>query len=253
MPLFSIITVTRNNLAGLKKTAESVAAQTVTDYEWVVIDGASDDGTREYLQDAAATYWSSEPDQGIYDAMNKGLARAKGDHLIFLNAGDIFADSHTLETIARHAGADFIYGDAREDHHYKRGRSHKRLKYGMFTHHQAMAYRRTTIENLRYDTSYKIAADYKFTIEALKKSETISYIPQELCVFESGGVSQINPARGRREQQRARAETKLCGALENTAIAGAQAALMIFRRRWPALYWWLKRPSGNSARGSSQI
>ena len=89
----SIITVNLNNLEGLKKTYESVVSQTFTDYEWLVIDGGSTDGSREFIeqhQDKFA-YWCSEPDKGIYNAMNKGIVRAKGEYLNFMNSGDYFA------------------------------------------------------------------------------------------------------------------------------------------------------------------
>ena len=88
----SIITVNLNNLEGLKKTYESVVCQTFTDYEWLVIDGGSTDGSREFIeehQDKFA-YWCSEPDKGIYNAMNKGIVRAKGEYLNFMNSGDYF-------------------------------------------------------------------------------------------------------------------------------------------------------------------
>ncbi len=87
--LFSVITVTRNNLVGLRRTHESLRIQSCGDYEWIVVDGASDDGTADYLKKTGAN-WVSEPDRGIYDAMNKGIARAQGRWLIFMNAGDEF-------------------------------------------------------------------------------------------------------------------------------------------------------------------
>jgi putative colanic acid biosynthesis glycosyltransferase len=97
--LFSIITVTRNNLEGLRRTHVSLRAQSYADYEWIIIDGASSDGTVNYLEGLAARSWS-EPDEGIYDAMNKGLARARGDYLLLMNAGDSFAAPDVLQKIA---------------------------------------------------------------------------------------------------------------------------------------------------------
>ena len=100
----SIITVNLNNLEGLKKTYESVVCQTFTDYEWLVIDGGSTDGSREFIeqhQDKFA-YWCSEPDKGIYNAMNKGIVKAKGEYLNFMNSGDCFASSFVVaSTCAR--------------------------------------------------------------------------------------------------------------------------------------------------------
>lgn len=95
----SIITINYNNKAGLQKTIDSVISQTWKDFEWLVIDGGSSDGSRELIeqhQDAMA-YWCSEPDRGIYHAMNKGIAKAHGEYLQFLNSGDYLADSIVLE------------------------------------------------------------------------------------------------------------------------------------------------------------
>lgn len=182
MPQFSIITITKNNFHGLKKTKQSVESQTYTDFEWVVI--AAD----------------VEPDNGIYDAMNKGIDRADGDYLIFMNAGDCFADENTLAMIAAQCPADFIYGDAIEDGHSKPARHHSKIARGLITHHQAMVFSRQVVGERRYDEHYPIAADYKFTIEHIAQSKKCVYIPMPLCVFESGGVSQQNAAQGRAEQ-----------------------------------------------------
>ena len=109
----SIITVNLNNLEGLKRTYESVVCQTFTDYEWIVIDGGSTDGSREFIeqhQDKFA-YWCSEPDKGIYNAMNKGIVRAKGEYLNFMNSGDCFACEETLAGVfGRERTADILYG-----------------------------------------------------------------------------------------------------------------------------------------------
>lgn len=97
----SIITVNLNNLEGLKRTYDSVVSQTFTDYEWLVIDGGSTDGSREFIeqhQDKFA-YWCSEPDKGIFNAMNKGIVRAKGEYLNFMNSGDCFACEETVAEV----------------------------------------------------------------------------------------------------------------------------------------------------------
>lgn len=109
----SIITVNLNNLEGLKKTYDSVVCQTFTDYEWLVIDGGSTDGSREFIeqhQDKFA-YWCSEPDKGIFNAMNKGIVRAKGEYLNFMNSGDCFACEETVaEVFGKNRTADILYG-----------------------------------------------------------------------------------------------------------------------------------------------
>ncbi|MCD8498238.1 MAG: glycosyltransferase [Alphaproteobacteria bacterium] len=170
MSLFSIITVTRNNGEGLARTYASLAAQSLADYEWIVIDGASSDSTLGFMKDKPALL-VSEPDKGIYDAMNKGLERASGDFLIFMNAGDCFAGAQVLEELSHVLRAEqtvFAYGDAWEEQSggrpfYKRARRHHHIAYGMFTHHQAMVYKRAALGDMRYDLRYKIASDYDLT------------------------------------------------------------------------------------------
>ena len=213
MPLFSIITITKNNPGGLARTGENIRRQSWRDFEWIVIDGVA------------------EPDDGIYDAMNKGIARSSGDYLIFMNAGDVFADTSTLSRIAEHAGPDFMYGDAIEAGHIKPAR--RNIAHGMITHHQAMIYARS---NLRYDTKYRIAADYKYTVQAIAQAHTCLHLPFPVCVFEQGGISQRNTLQGRREQAAIRRELGLmapfAGSLQMIA-AGV-------KKICPPVYWALR-------------
>ena len=106
-PHFSIITVSFNNGDGLQETGDSIQQQTFQEYEWIVIDGGSNDHSVDYLKETSAL-WLSEPDAGIYDAMNKGIDQAKGKYIIFMNAGDLLHDKNTLSIIAQ-SNADFIY------------------------------------------------------------------------------------------------------------------------------------------------
>lgn len=256
MPLFSIITVALDNLEGLKRTYASVAAQTMRDLEWIAVDGGSTDGSAAFLSSLpsslpsssppAPVLWTSGPDRGIYDAMNKGMDRACGDYLLFLNAGDTLAADDTLERLAKTIAAaaeppGFVYGDALEDGRYKKARLHTKAAWGMFTHHQSMLYRHATGDGLRYDLSYKIAADYKFTLTALKKSRTVLYCPFPLCRFEPGGVSQRRAREGRREQFRIRIGENPAGFVFHALVYTAQSALWALRSRFPGLYWRMKR------------
>lgn len=233
-PRFSIITVTRNNLPGLRRTADSLSAQTSRDYEWIVIDGASTDGTTAWLA-ATNAQWLSEPDTGIYDAMNKGIARATGTYILFLNAGDVLADNTILADAAA-LDADFIYGDGREGATIKRAHSHRARLWGMFTYHQSMLYRRAVLGDLRYDTRYRIAADYKFTAEFLGRAAHALYWPRVICDFEPGGLSQTSAAAGRHEMAQIRAELRLCPAPVGLLITAAHAALWGLRTRFPSIY-----------------
>lgn len=239
--LFSIITITRDNIEGLKKTQDSLHWQVCRDFEWIVIDGASKDGTKKFLQTVTA-HWISEKDHGIYDAMNKGIGYATGNYLLFLNAGDTLASPDTLERVkeAMASAPDFIYGDSIEADNHKPARHHSGILSGMFTHHQSMFYNRHLLGPLRYDTSYKIAADYKFTLAFLKKSGVILYCPFPVCIFEQGGVSQTHVRHGRIEQFRARRELDACHPIRNFFIYGLQSVTMAIRRASPRLYWFLR-------------
>lgn len=187
--LFSIITITKNNLDGFNKTRQSIESQSYSDYEWIVIDGAV------------------EPDNGIYDAMNKGLNRAQGDYVVFMNAGDEFADRDALSHVVNHCGqADLIYGDAFEGKYLKRAKSYQTIAQGLFTHHQAIYYKRAMIGDLRYDQTYPIAADYQFTIQFINRAQHIVYVDKPLCIFEGGGVSATQSLKGREEQIQIRKE-----------------------------------------------
>lgn len=242
--LLSIITVTKNNLAGLKTTEQSLKIQTNKDYEWIIIDGNSTDGTQEFLATTNAQ-WISQPDDGIYDAMNKGITRAQGDYVIFLNAGDALATQDTVEHILQTAleqNSDFLFGDSFEREtsgalHKKPVKKFTNTPKFMFTHHQSMIYRRGIIEDLRYDTNYKIAADYKFTYEFLQRSKTAYYIPKPICIFESGGVSQTEATTGRQEQFKIREALNICTEGENKIIYAVQSLRWAVRRFVPFLYW----------------
>lgn len=218
-PLFSIITITRNNLTGFRKTHKSIVKQSFQNFEWIIVDGASTDGTIQYIQSCNLnSFCKSEFDEGIYHAMNKGIERSSGEYLLFLNAGDELADADILSTLAKSITAyrpDFIYGDALEERHsqfpfYKKARSHKKFLLGMFTHHQSMLYRRMLVDDLRYNQSYKIASDYQFTVVFLQKAKNVHYIPCAICLFESGGISQTQQKLGRTEQFIIRQRLKLC-------------------------------------------
>jgi putative colanic acid biosynthesis glycosyltransferase len=214
-PMFSIITVCLNDKNGLIRTQESIRRQNNADYEWIVIDGASQDGTPEFLVQLPVTEcrWLSEPDKGLYDAMNKGIERATGQYLLFLNSGDEFAASDVLQEISNKLPRDsmpgFIYGDSLERSNegsiiYKMARHHKYIWYGMFTHHQSMLYGKETLNGIRYRSEYRIAADYALTSELLTKRLTILCVSFPISIFEGGGItsSPINHWLGMTEQWR---------------------------------------------------
>ncbi len=256
-PLFTVVTITLNNLSGLQKTYKSIQNQSFENFEWLIIDGESTDGTIDFLKSQKSnpsspfiTRYTSEKDTGIYDAMNKGIQYAYGKYIIFMNAGDEFATPKTLENIAPHTekSPDFIYGDALEpdkngkNSTLKKAKQYKKLPWGMFTHHQAMIYNRQTIQTskIRYSLLYDIASDYDFTARFLIKSKKIIYIPHPFCIFEQGGISQQNAYKGRREQFLIREKLNMVSTQENVLILGIQTLSWHLKSYAPWLYSFLK-------------
>lgn len=207
MVQFSIVTINRNNLAGLIKTYASIAAQTYQHFRWIVMDGASTDGCVEWLdnvQDARAEI-TSERDKGLYDAMNKGLASAvtTSGYTLFLNSGDTFHDADVLKQVAyaiQAAGSvpRYVYGDyCLEDAAGKltpvAGKAISHLHLGMPTSHQAMYFENQRLSTVRFRDEYKLSADYCMIIEfvsGIDLSEEILRLPITLCNFDSTGISQ---------------------------------------------------------------
>ncbi len=204
----SIITITYNNLAGMRKTVDSVLAQTMNDFEWIIVDGASTDGTQEYLQEIPKRWHGatdqlhilSEPDTGIYNAMNKGIRMAHGDYLLFLNSGDSLAEVDTLAQLAQQSiTTDIAYGYQYDDINGER--VHEQcidVPYITFetmrnTHipHQSTLIRREALLRLGgYCEQYKIISDWAFIMKGLFKCDlTISRIPQYIAVYDTNGIS----------------------------------------------------------------
>ena len=189
-------------------------------------------------------------DMGLFDAMNKGLALARGDYVVFLNGGDVFATSETLAMVklgilAQPLPPDFIYGDALEERPghapvLKSAREARYFFHGMITHHQAMLYRRSAIGDLRFDITYRIAADFKFTAQIVQETHNILRLDFPLCLFEAGGISQQRVRLGRNEQFRIRADLALAGGVGNVMIYLGQTLAMTLRRLAPGLYWRLR-------------
>lgn len=216
-PRFSIVTVTRNDLEGLKATCRSIAGQGFQGLEWIVVDGASTDATAGWLAQASVTvpwHWTSEPDAGIYDAMNKGIERARGDYLIFMNSGDTFPDDRVLDRIAAEIAAadgpiDFLFGDAYDRDrdgamHYRAARDAAWRRVGMFTHHQAMVFRRGALNGLHYDPSHRYSADYAFVCTFLGADRPIRKVGFPICTFLLGGEHDLHRVAAIREDWRVR-------------------------------------------------
>ncbi|MES2604945.1 MAG: glycosyltransferase family 2 protein [Pseudomonadota bacterium] len=200
----SVITAVRNNRDTIAAALNSVLAQTYADVELVVIDGASTDGTLAVLEsyrDKLAVL-VSERDAGIYDALNKGIARATGDVIGFLHADDLLADTTVLARIAEvmASGVEGVYGDLlyvrKQDPsqtvRYWRSRPYTPdlLARGWMPAHPTLYLKRAVYQRHgNFNTSYRIAADYDFMLRILAAGISVSYIPQVLVKMRIGGAS----------------------------------------------------------------
>lgn len=206
-PVFSIITVTYNAAQWLERTLLSVLRQSYPHIEYLIIDGNSTDGTVELIKqyESGIACWISEPDRGLYDAMNKGLRRATGDYVLFLNAGDCLHTANTLQEIMASLKKsvslpDVIYGDTQivdaegRSLGLRRLRPPKRLTWksfrmGMLVCHQSFIARREIAPY--YDETYKLVADYDWCIQCLKKAKTIKNTRMILSDFLEEGLSSV--------------------------------------------------------------
>ena len=220
-PKVNVITITYNAERFLKNTIESIVNQSNKEFEYLIIDGASKDGTadiiRQYNHTLYASYaeaesrtpafcpqicWISEPDKGLYDAMNKGMHLAKGDFVWFINAGDKIYDDHTMQkvmdTLGNNPSCDVVYGQSiiiDEDENI-RGERHKiapknltfrSLLNGLVVCHQSILVRKAIAPD--YDLQYRISADYDWVCKVLDKSRLNCYIDDYISRFMIAGVS----------------------------------------------------------------
>lgn len=208
---YSIITVNYNNCEGLRRTIESVIHQNFRDFEFIIIDGGSTDGSKEVLQvyDQYINYWVSEPDGGIYQAMNKGIAQAQGEYLNFMNSGDCFFSPDILERVAQYkSDADIIVG---RDYHFnaETGQGHASLQpprttmihFFMSTlDHQSCFIRRELFKNSPYREDYRLVSDWIFFTEKIvTEGKQVHFIPDIICRREEGGLSEQQHERNRQE------------------------------------------------------
>ena len=202
----SLITATYNSADIIINAISSVKDQKIDDLEYIIIDGGSTDGTLEIIKDNTdiVSKWISEPDKGIYDALNKGLRMASGDIVGFLHSDDNFANSSILQNIIDSfdkQSIDFLYGDleyitSAEPHkvlrYWKSGNfTSKKLRKGWMPPHPTVYFKRELIEKVgQFDTSYTISADYDWMVRCLTSSEIkVDYIPEVLIKMRTGGAS----------------------------------------------------------------
>ena len=209
----SIITVAYNNRNGLEETIKSVISQTWKDFEFIIIDGGSNDGSKEVLENYSPQidYWVSEPDKGIYNAMNKGITRATGQYLIFMNSGDRFSSPEILQRISpAFGGEDIVYGNAyyelenRQKYEYK---IPSKITIGSLIKepicHQSAFFRKELFEKYGlYDERNKIASDWTFMMDIfVHHNISQKYINEFISIFEKIGISTTSNSVGVGEQK----------------------------------------------------
>ena len=205
-PLISIITVVWNGEAYLERTINSVLGQEYDNVEYIVVDGASEDGTLDIIKqyEDKIDLWVSEPDKGIYDAMNKGIGLCTGDLIGMINADDHYVEgvfSKIAETAVRHPEKNIFHGDIYIEYgngHLKTKKARKPgflLKYWeMVLNHPSFFVRRELYMDDLYDTELRVNSDHKWTLGSyLKDPDQFQYISGPLAYFSAGGASMTIP------------------------------------------------------------
>lgn len=201
----SIITINYNNLNGLKKTVDSVLSQTWRDFEWILIDGGSTDGSKEYIEELAEdtpnniSYWCSEPDKGVYNAMNKGILKAKGEYLNFMNSGDSFYDDSVLETVFESfTEADVVYGNrmmvggAKPIEHIYPNKMSLAFMFQSAMCHQTQFVRTSLLKETGYREDLKLVSDWERSLCWYAEGKTFLHLNLFVANFDVSGSSSTN-------------------------------------------------------------
>jgi glycosyltransferase involved in cell wall biosynthesis len=200
-PKLSVITIVYNNAADIERTMRSVLEQTYPNIEYIIVDGLSTDGTLEIIKKYRDKLGKliSEKDEGIYDAMNKGLAVATGDYVLFMNSGDeIYANDTVSKVFATAEDADIYYGETemidasgqslgQRRHKAPQNFTWQSFKYGMSVSHQAIYVKRSITEP--FDRRYHLSADIDWILKAAKKAKKIVNVHQYVAKYLVGGMS----------------------------------------------------------------
>jgi glycosyltransferase involved in cell wall biosynthesis len=196
-PLVSIITVVYNDKLGIQTTIESVLQQKSNNIEYLVIDGASTDGTKEIIYNYAAQIdlIISEKDRGIYDAMNKGVLKSKGEWIIFINSGDILEQGilQKINVDLENPNFDIVYGDVNINTNgnvrLDKARKLELINYSFTFCHQSVFTRMNLLKTMPFNLKYDICADYDFYLKCYLSAYNFKYHPLPISTFEFGGVS----------------------------------------------------------------
>lgn len=197
--MLSVITVVFNNIQGIELTIKSVLSQRSDLIEYIVIDGGSTDGTTDVIRryESKIQHWVSESDNGIYDAMNKGIRLASGKWILFMNAGDQFYDTSTIEKLMPYLQASnekaIVYGDALitdGNRQWIQRQQNRHLHLERSIIHQSMVVQRQHLQASAYNTAYRVMADYDNLLAvSVSDPHRLMYVPQCICIYDKTGVS----------------------------------------------------------------
>jgi len=245
-PKISIITISFNAEKEIENTIKSVVNQEYSNIEYIIIDGKSSDGTTAIIKkyESKISRWSSEPDGGLYDAMNKGIKKATGDYIIFMNAGDIFYESETLSKIFDNKNElqDIYYGETIivDENNNELGLRRlsapaelnwKSFKRGMRVSHQAFIAKMDLVE--LYDLQYKFSADFDWCIKIMKKSSKIKNTNLIICRYLDGGLTKHNLVPSLKERFKImRKFYGLFSTLINHITLGTNLIWFVIKNKW---------------------
>lgn len=208
---YSVITINYNNCDGLHQTIDSVLGQTYKDFEYIVIDGGSTDGSVNVLKKNAASisYWVSERDNGIYHAMNKGIAQVHGDYCIFMNSGDYFYNNMVLEKVSSiSSDEDIIVGKVSVSKHgviispLPQGDLTLYHLYSGSIPHQGSFIRTNLLRKYPYDETLKISSDWKFFVQTMILDNcSVRFVDEYIAQYDLNGLSTDNPELMREEKE----------------------------------------------------
>jgi len=207
LPKISVVTVVKNDLRGFAATALNICSQDYPGLEWIVIDGGSTDGTVEEIrrQEGNICFWVSEPDGGFYDAMNKGVAKATGGWVIFMNAGDLFTGTDALSRMfcADTANADVVYGDCIARYPgfsvVRKAGATGDLWKGMNFSHQSAAVRTVLVREYGFREEFSIGADYDLFCRLLHDGKKFIHVEETVASVEAFGISHRKMAASARQ------------------------------------------------------
>lgn len=197
----SIVTINYNNIIGLQKTFDSIKNQTWLDFEFIVIDGGSTDGSLELIKNnKQISYWISEKDNGVYHAMNKGILAANGEYVNFMNSGDFFYDNFVLEKVKKHLdkGISVLFGNTtyfNNDGYHRHETPPQKLSFKFMStsgiNHQATFIKHDLFQkHFYYNEAYKICSDWEFFILIFcQKNETYLHVGEYICFYDFSGIS----------------------------------------------------------------